>query len=1234
IGEWRFLRHPAKWPAGYFARKFTHCKMKYSITFIVAATTLISTGASLAGGLVMYFESLKSLSDTVEEISAAQTDVLARQLNQSYWVPQNHTASMIRFVENYDFRDAGPAQVEDFMKWWAFSMVQSSSDLTELGVICDMNNLTSSNIENFQYYHVWYDLDTDGIKRYVLAVHNYHNYPDKPMVAVRALHPVSGNPSSIPEYDFDYSEPTEERLEAAFLGKMNTGSWRYPQKWKGHGSRAAPYIFETYDVLRPPPADPTHPFSICSSILYSGYFMPSQWKLQIAPHKEKYPDDTVVVVDAEFNWVYASSTIGQNSTTGEVLIDPDCDERELSGHRSPDDDECVLRIAGLKDAPAREAALFLLKKRKMNPNGDPFFQQTVGGQKSFIRWKDVHTSESVDAVTGEKTIRFDAVIIWIRSASVVQGKVDQALLFLGIFVAIVFAVDVFIAFAEILIIARPLAKLSHAIAIVGNIENLESAVHLRSTIGSLYISEMDTICVAFDMMTTWLFVYRPFIPECVRRATGKDFEDQRTGTNPLEGDPTFDSSMNTSHRDQVASFAATQRSETLEVVDMTTATPTGLQATVGSPAPSRRSLVCGNVSFSSASSFGNDNDAVASNLQSIQTHAKYVMLQGRERTLRSRLATLVLAELDVSKGIDGKRLATFVEGVLDVGRKFESVTLQVVGNSVLLAWNTHVPYPLHTQRGADCALAMSDMLGRERARLQDSWWTIAIVRGSVQIGIIGAERHRASVVIGEPMSLVSSLAALGRRLKVRVVASAEIFEKVRSLVTGRPIDVIALPPDPECNAIGTTTVYELFSGNYPEDQRQLFIDAFSAITDNRWQKAAADLASCIVARPQDRQALRLLRVSLKPPKETFRRYLGWSRPEEGAQLVELPADVMQAIENYNDGDVGGAESIQVATADVMTVQAPGRLWEGFVRGNMGRMNNKRPPAIFETVVKMGRRNRWQRSCKQIGVGGYGEVTLGMEGDEGSLAAFKIVRLPSVPALNAANAEQRIRKQVDELQREVDLLDGLRHTNVVSYLGSAVCDGHVIIVMEYVSGGSLDGIIRDFGQLALPVVKKYMGDILNGLAFLHSMNIVHRDLKPHNVLITPDGLCKLADFGAAATLAKLNGDGFSKIMGTPLYMAPEACRAEVQFESDIWAAGIVLVELATGEIHCVWASHIALTGFQPKAFTSMLALNESMLPDIPRDLPADLVSFVGLCFQRDPAQRPSAARLKNMPFLLG
>eukprot|EP01065_Artemidia_motanka_P042762 TRINITY_DN5786_c0_g1_i4.p1 TRINITY_DN5786_c0_g1~~TRINITY_DN5786_c0_g1_i4.p1 ORF type:complete len:275 (+),score=65.77 TRINITY_DN5786_c0_g1_i4:232-1056(+) len=270
--------------------------------------------------------------------------------------------------------------------------------------------------------------------------------------------------------------------------------------------------------------------------------------------------------------------------------------------------------------------------------------------------------------------------------------------------------------------------------------------------------------------------------------------------------------------------------------------------------------------------------------------------------------------------------------------------------------------------------------------------------------------------------------------------------------------------------------------------------------------------------------------------------------------------------------------------------------------------------------------------------------------EGSMIAIKSLKLPEnlpplaspktpIPATIEEQRRRRSRRKgtmdasqaaqlIEELLREVVLMTQLRHHNIVSFLGSAVEGDFVLVVMEYCSGGSVQGVLQRFGHLPPPTVVRYTKDMLKGLDFLHGKDIVHRDLKPHNVLCTIDGVAKLADFGASAELRDQCTQ--EDVKGTPLYMAPEAARGHACKGSDIWGLGVVVCELATSVLP--WPCALE-SDFHKHQFLYRLAKDEDFRPELPDDIPDGAAAFVQRCLQADADARPSASELQNDVYLL-
>jgi serine/threonine-protein kinase len=210
-----------------------------------------------------------------------------------------------------------------------------------------------------------------------------------------------------------------------------------------------------------------------------------------------------------------------------------------------------------------------------------------------------------------------------------------------------------------------------------------------------------------------------------------------------------------------------------------------------------------------------------------------------------------------------------------------------------------------------------------------------------------------------------------------------------------------------------------------------------------------------------------------------------------------------------------------------------------------------------------------------------------------------------------------------LWREAEHASGLNHPNicVVHEIGEA--EGHAYIVMEHVRGCRLAETIPEEG---LPVERAlgYALQITGALAEAHEHGIVHRDLKSANVMVTPEGRIKVLDFGLARRLddsvsgAVVETSSWTMpgmIAGTLSYMAPEVLRGErADARSDVWAMGIVLHEMLTGER--------PFAGQTPFELSSVI-LNGAPRP-LPSHVPAGVVAVIRKCLQKDPAARYATA----------
>lgn len=188
-------------------------------------------------------------------------------------------------------------------------------------------------------------------------------------------------------------------------------------------------------------------------------------------------------------------------------------------------------------------------------------------------------------------------------------------------------------------------------------------------------------------------------------------------------------------------------------------------------------------------------------------------------------------------------------------------------------------------------------------------------------------------------------------------------------------------------------------------------------------------------------------------------------------------------------------------------------------------------------------DRWEK-IRRLGFGSFGEVWLLREKDGREMAVAKI---PHEEKLNR------------KFLVEAAILGRLKeHPNAVRLLDVVKIGGKVVLIQEYVSGKSFQELI-DEGLDALGKEKYYL-QLLDVVAYAHRHHIMHRDIKPENILITPEGVLKLLDFGTAKDVTRRSIS--STVIGSRPYMAPEQIMGRSRLASDVWALGVILYALAT------------------------------------------------------------------------
>ncbi|WP_164851385.1 serine/threonine-protein kinase [Larkinella soli] len=156
--------------------------------------------------------------------------------------------------------------------------------------------------------------------------------------------------------------------------------------------------------------------------------------------------------------------------------------------------------------------------------------------------------------------------------------------------------------------------------------------------------------------------------------------------------------------------------------------------------------------------------------------------------------------------------------------------------------------------------------------------------------------------------------------------------------------------------------------------------------------------------------------------------------------------------------------------------------------------------------------------------------------------------------------------MERFRNEALILARLNHPNIAVVYNFLQDGSDYFMAMEYVEGESLESLLRRAGSLPAPVAAEIVRQGLEGLAHAHRKSILHRDIKPANLMLTPEGVIKLMDFGIARVKGEQRLTQANRIVGTLEYMAPELIDGqEPSAASDLYAMGVLLYELLCGKL---------------------------------------------------------------------
>ena len=259
-----------------------------------------------------------------------------------------------------------------------------------------------------------------------------------------------------------------------------------------------------------------------------------------------------------------------------------------------------------------------------------------------------------------------------------------------------------------------------------------------------------------------------------------------------------------------------------------------------------------------------------------------------------------------------------------------------------------------------------------------------------------------------------------------------------------------------------------------------------------------------------------------------------------------------------------------------------------------------------TATLAGREIGKYRVISRLGAGGHGEVWLAED--------TQLLRKVAIKLLSADLGTRP--DQVRRLYAEARICSALNHPNIVTIHDTGEVEGDAFLAQEYVEGETLRRQLARDGPMPVDVATKIVEQVIAALAASHAAGVIHQDIKPENIMIRPDGLVKVLDFGLARFVQREESNGAGPrgtVMGTVKYMSPEQAQGMlVDARTDIFSLGVVFVEMLTGKTPFIGAT--------PEEILTAILNQEPNLTGVPRSLEP----LLRRCLARDREQRYATA----------